>query len=109
MASFTSEMTIHLAQKAHIALLLVKKVIVLEKYSDFGNIFFKKSAEILPERTGINKHAIELQKSDNPPYSHIYSLGLKELKTLKTFIKINLANGFMQPLKFPTKALILFV
>ena len=32
-----------------------------------------------------------------------------ELETLKTYIETNLANGFIQPLKSPAGALILFV
>ena len=38
----------------------------------------------------------------------IYSLGLVELKILKTYIKINLINSFIRPSKSPAKASILF-
>ena len=31
------------------------------EYSDFADVFSKESAEVLPERTGINEHAIELE------------------------------------------------
>ena len=44
------------------ALLLSEKVIVLEKNSDFADVFSKESTEVLPERTGINEYAIEQQK-----------------------------------------------
>ena len=64
---------------------------------------------MLPEHTGINDHAIKLEDSKQPPYKQIYSLGLVELKTLKTYIETNLANGFIQPLKSPAGAPILFV
>ena len=48
-------MTIHPARKAQLALLLVKKVTVPTKYSDFANVFSEKSANIL----GANEHAIK--------------------------------------------------
>ena len=64
---------------------------------------------MLPERTGINEHAIELKDSKEPPYGPIYSLGPVELKTLKTYIKTNLVNGFIRPLKSPAGAPILFL
>ena len=107
--SLGSKMTIHPAWKAKIALLLAKKVTVPAKYSDFADVFSKESAEVLPERTGINEHAIELEDGKQPPYGPIYSLGPVELETLKTYIKTNLANGFIRPLKSPADAPILFV
>ena len=64
---------------------------------------------MLPKYTGIKEHAIKLEEDNQPLYRPIYSLGLRELKTLKTYIKANLANGFIQPSKFHTNALILFV
>ena len=82
---------------------------MLAKHSDFADVFSKKSAKVLPEYTGINKHAIELKNGKQPPYGPIYSLGLVELKTLKTYIEINLANGFIWPSKSPAGALILFI
>ena len=77
------------------------------EYSDFANVFLKESAKVLLERTGINEHAIEQEDGKQPPYGLIYSLGSVELKTLKTYIKTNLANGFIRPLKSPAGAPIL--
>ena len=88
-------MTIHPAKEAQLALLLVKKVIVPTEYLDLADVFSEKSANILPERIGANKHAIELEKSKQPAYGPIYSLGLLEFETFKTYIKTNLANGFI--------------
>ena len=48
-SSLGSKITIHLAKKAQITLLLAKKVTVLAKYSDFADIFLEKSANILLE------------------------------------------------------------
>ena len=64
--SLKSKMSIYPARKAQIALLIAKKVIILAGYSNFTDVFLKKSAEILPERTGINKHVIELKDSKQP-------------------------------------------
>ena len=91
------------------ALLLAKKVIVPAKYSDFANVFLEKSANVFSEQIRVNEHAIELEKDKQPPYKLIYNLRPVELKTLKTYIKINLANRFIWALKSPVLALILIV
>ena len=59
--SLGSKMTIYPAGKAQTASLLAKKVTVPAKYSDFADVFSKKLAKMLPERTKINKHAIKLE------------------------------------------------
>lgn len=64
---------------------------------------------MLPERTGISKHVIKLEEDKQSPYWQIYSLDPMELKILKTYLKTNLANRFIQPSKFPAGALILFI
>ena len=56
----------------------------------------------------MNQHAIELKKSQQLLYAPIYSLGMVELKTLKTYIETNYANGFIFPLKSPVDAYIFF-
>ena len=107
--SLESKMTIHLAQEAQIALLLAKKVTVPTEYSDFANIFSKESTEVLPESTGINKCAIKLEDGKWPPYGSIYILGPVKLETWKTYIEINLVNGFIQSAKSLASTPILFV
>ena len=62
----------------------------------------------LPENTGMNEHAIELEEAKQSPFEPFYSLGSVELETLKTYIKTNLANGFICPSKSPVGAPILF-
>ena len=57
----------------------------------------------------MNQHAIQLQEGQQPPYKQIYSLGPIELELLKTYIKTNLANGFIRPSKSPAGAPTLFV
>ena len=62
MASFTSKITIYLARKAQIALLITKKVTVPAKYSDYADVFSKKSAKVLPKQTCINEYTIKLEE-----------------------------------------------
>ena len=61
-----------------------------------------------PKNTGMNEHAIKLEKSKQLFFGLIYSLSPVELKTLKIYIKTNLANGFIRLSMSPVGALILF-
>ena len=108
-SSFGSKMIIYLARKAQLALLLAEKVNVPAKYSDFANVFLEELANKLPEQTGVNEHAIKLEEGKQPPYGPINSLGPVEFKTLKTEIKISLANAFIRASKSLAGAPILFV
>lgn len=98
-ATIGSEMAIHLACKAQIASLKAEKtpVTVSTEYSDLINVFSEKIAIVLLEYTKINTHAINLEEGKQLLYSFIYSLKLVELETLKSYIKINLANDFIRP------------
>lgn len=100
---------IHLDRKAEIALLIAKKVKIPKKYLDFSNIFSEKMALILLEITKLNQHTSKLHQFQQPPYEPIYSLGPIKLEILKTSIKINMANSFIQPSKSPIGSFILFV
>ena len=89
--------------------MIVEEVKILAKYSDFSDVFLEKKASVLPELTEFNQHAIKLQDGQQPACGLIYSLSLVELEILKTYIKINLANSFIQSLKLPASTLILLV
>ena len=78
------------------------------EYFDYSDVFSVKNTAKFPKNTKINKHAIELEKSKQLPFGPIYSLGLVELETLKTYIIINLANGFIRPSKSHAGAPIFF-
>ena len=108
-SSLGLRMTIHLARKVQLALLLAEEVIMPTEYSDFADVFLEKSANVFPEWTGANEHAIKLEEGKQPPYMPIYSLGPVELKTLKTYIETNLLNGFIRASKSPAGVPILFV
>ena len=71
------------------------------EYSDYSDVFSAENAAELPENTGMNEYAIELEKGKQPPFGPIYNPGPVELETLKTYIETNLANGFIWPSKSP--------
>ena len=107
-ASFHLAPGIHSDRAAQIAFLLAKEVGILNKYSDFANVFSEEKTLVLPERIKLNEHAINLEDGKQAPYRPIYSLGLVELETLKTYIETHLKTGFIWPSKSPAGALILF-
>ena len=96
--------------EAQVGVLLFNKasIEVPAEYSDYSVVFSTEHAAELPENTGMNEHAIKLEEGKEPPFGPIYSLGPVELETLKTYIKTNLANGFIRPSKSPAGAPILF-
>lgn len=101
---------IDLACKAHIALLKTNKVFITIsiKYSDFTDVFSKKSTAKLSEYNKINTLVINLEEDKQSLYRLIYSLKLMELETLKTYIETNLDNNFIRPFKSLASAPILF-
>lgn len=103
------KISIFLAWKAQVASLFAKKVIISAKYFNFADVISKKTSVKLLEHSVINKYLINLEPNKQPPYIPIYSLGLIELETLKTYIKTNLANNFIRLSKSLAKAHILFV
>ena len=98
---------IHSDKTAQIASLLTEKVKILDKYSDFTDVFSEEKTLVLPERTELNEHAIDLEDGKQLSYGPIYSLGPMKLETLKTYIEIHLKTGFIRPSKSPASALIL--
>ena len=78
------------------------------KYSDFADIFFPDLVSEFFKHTGISDYAIKLVDSQQPSYKPIYNLELVELKTLKTFININLAHKFIKSSKLSVSTLIIF-
>ena len=99
---------IYLDKEAQIAFLLTKEVKIPDKYSDFTDVFSEEKALVLPERTKLNEHAIDLEDGKQPSYGPIYSLGPVELETLKIYIETHLKTGFIRPSKSPAGAPILF-
>ena len=110
------KMLMHLKKLAQIqdkaqvrALLFDKATIEIPaEYSNYSSIFLAENAAKLLKNTGINEHAIKLEKGKQPSIGLIYSMGLGGLEILKTYIKTNLANSFIRPFKSPASAHILF-
>ena len=95
--------------KAQVRALIFNKTLteVLADYSNYSNVFLAEYAAELSENIRINEYTIKLQEDKQPPFGPIYSLELVELETLKTYIKTNLANGFIWPSKSSARAPIL--
>ena len=102
-------MPIYSSCHTRVAALTNEETEIPDEYSDFSDVFSLDSAAELPEHTGINDHLINLLDDKQPPYGPIYSLGPVELEMLKTYIKANLASGFIRPSKSPAGAPILFI
>ena len=83
--------------KIQVKALLFNKtlIIVLIKYSDYSNIFLTENLAEFLEHIKINNYVINLKKDKQLFFGSSYSLRLVELKILKTYIEINLANGFI--------------
>ena len=103
-------MPVHSERQAQVGALLFNKAPteVPAEYSNYSDVFSAKNTTELPENTRINEHTIKLEEGKQPSVSPIYSLEPVELETLKTYIKTNLANGFIRPSKSPAGASILF-
>lgn len=87
----------------------VKEVTISAEYLDYTDVFSLDSAAKLPKHTRINDYPIDLIDDKQLPYGPIYNLGLVKLKTMKTYIKTNLANSFIRPSKLPAGTPILFI
>ena len=109
-SSFPLEFDIHTFRKPQLSNLIVKEAFtkVPTKYLDIVNIFSPDLASKLPEHIGINNHSIGLVSGQQPPYGPIYNLEPIKLEILKTYIEINLTNGFIELSKSPAGTLILF-
>ena len=79
------------------------------KYLNFSDVFLKEKILVLLVATGVNQYAIKLQKSQQSPYDLIYILNLVKFQMLKTYIKTNLANCFIQLLKLFISIPIFFI
>ena len=77
--SFLLIIVIYLAKKTQITLLVVKKIKISSKYSDFLDFFLKKKVLSLSVATNLNQYAIKLQKSQQLLYRSIYSQSLVKL------------------------------
>ena len=91
------KMPVYSKKQAYVRALIFDKAFtkIPTEYSNYNNIFLAENVAELSENTGTNEYAIKLEKSKQPLFGPIYSLEPIKLKTLKTYIKINLANSFI--------------
>lgn len=87
---------VHPLKKFQIAYLKANKapMEISNKVKDFEDVFSLKLAAILPKHS-VNNHTIELIDDKQLFCGSIYCLEPVELETLKTYIKNNLASGFI--------------
>ena len=77
------------------------------EYSEFADLFDKKSAEQLPEHQPWD-HTIPLVDGKQPPFGPIYPLSEFELRSLREYLDENIRKGFIRPSSSPAGAPILF-
>jgi hypothetical protein len=80
---------------------------ILATYGEFVEVFSKDNPETPPPHLSTG-HAIDLQHGYSMPCGWIYNVSEFELMTLKAYIEVNLANGFIQHSSSPAAAPILF-
>ena len=72
----------------------VKQVVLLEKYSNFSDIFDKAKADKLPE---LSRHDLAIKLIDNrqPLFGPIYNLYRTELEVMRKYVNEMLAKRFI--------------
>ena len=70
-------------------------IIILSEYFHYNNVFLKKNVTKLLKYIKINNNTIKFKKNEQSSFGFIYKLELIKLEILKTYIKINLTNGFI--------------
>ena len=89
-------------------MLIYKKVQISVKYLNLLDVFLKEIKLVLPELTKLISFFIKFQDNKQPIDRLIHSLKSIKLKTLKIYIKTDLANNFIEISKLRIKALIIF-
>ena len=95
--NFVKKAQIEAHFQVHIRALLfdIVSTAILAKCFNYNNVFSIKNVIKLLKHTGINDHAIELEKDKQPSFELIYSQKPIELEIIKIYIKTNLANYFI--------------
>jgi hypothetical protein len=85
------------------------KSVILSKYHDFLNVFFKKKADILSSHRK-HDHRIELEKDheSDHEYAPLYNLSKEELLLVKKYLKEHLDKNFIESSTASYASLILF-
>src|SRR5258706_205354 len=97
-----------LAEEAQAQRVCLPKSTIPEHYKDFTDIFSKEAFAHLPPCKAWD-HAIELHPDAKLPRGRTFPLSPTEQKELDAFLRENLANGQIHPLKSPIGAPVFFV
>ncbi len=91
------------AQRAHLS-----GSTIPECYKDFADIFSEEAFTHLPP-CKVWDHAIELHPNAKLPRGRMFPLSPTEQKELNEFLRENLVNGQIHPLKSPIRAPVFFI
>jgi hypothetical protein len=93
---FMKNLEIQLKKQNNIKVIDSKSV-VLSKYHDFLNVFFKKKIDILSSHKK-HDHCIELEKDheSDHEYASLYNLSKEELQLMKKYLKKHLNKDFIE-------------
>lgn len=69
-----SRLLIYLDKKVQIASQITKKIKILDKYSDFADVFSEEKILVLLKKIKLNEYVINLEIDKQIPYRPIYSL-----------------------------------
>jgi len=81
---------------------------VLRRFHKYLKVFEKKESEKMPTRKTWD-HAIDLRKGFVPKKGKIYLLSRVEREEVQEFVKDQLRNEYIRPLKSPQMSLVFFV
>lgn len=87
----------------------MEKMIIMEEYLDSTDFFSKNSIKVLLQQAGANKYSIKLKQSKQPYYKSIDNFRLIKLEIFKIYIKIKLANNFINLFKLPANTTMLLI
>ena len=96
------------ARKANLAKDPVDLSNIPSEYHEFADVFSESQANTLALHRPYDLK-IHLDEGMSPPWGPIYSLFQFELQALHDFIKENLRTRFIQPIRSPHRAPVLFV
>jgi hypothetical protein len=84
-------------KKQNSSIVIDSKSVVLSKYHDFLNVFFKEKADILSSHRK-HDHRIELEKDheSDHEYASLYNLSKEELLLIKKYLKEHLDKSFIE-------------
>ena len=77
-------------------------------YHDYLDVFSEERANTLPPHREYDMH-IQLEQGKKPPWGKLYGHSAVELAAMDTYLKTNLANGFIRPSRSPAAAPVMFV